>query len=205
MISYFDIRGLQNNQFPRVCNVINEIKKDAQDRMEKSVEALKSQISKIRTGRASPSLLDGINVEYYGSATPLRQIASVVVEDARTLAITVFDRSMTPAIEKAIMASDLGLNPSSAGTIIRVPLPALTEERRKDLIKVVRGDAEQGRVSVRNIRRDANDKVKALLKDKEISEDEERRSQDEIQKLTDHFIKKIDEALASKETELMDF
>ncbi|CDG88556.1 ribosome releasing factor [Xenorhabdus bovienii str. kraussei Quebec] len=205
MISYFDIRGLQNNQFPRVCNVINEIKKDAQDRMEKSVEALKSQISKIRTGRASPSLLDGINVEYYGSATPLRQIASVVVEDARTLAITVFDRSMTPAIEKAIMASDLGLNPSSAGTIIRVPLPALTEERRKDLIKVVRGDAEQGRVSVRNIRRDANDKVKALLKDKEISEDEERRSQDEIQKLTDNFIKKIDEALASKETELMDF
>ncbi|WP_038222253.1 ribosome recycling factor [Xenorhabdus bovienii] len=185
--------------------MINEIKKDAQDRMEKSVEALKSQISKIRTGRASPSLLDGINVEYYGSATPLRQIASVVVEDARTLAITVFDRSMTPAIEKAIMASDLGLNPSSAGTIIRVPLPALTEERRKDLIKVVRGDAEQGRVSVRNIRRDANDKVKALLKDKEISEDEERRSQDEIQKLTDHFIKKIDEALASKETELMDF
>ncbi|MDE1472953.1 ribosome recycling factor [Xenorhabdus bovienii] len=185
--------------------MINEIKKDAQDRMEKSVEALKNQISKVRTGRASPSLLDGISVEYYGSATPLRQIASVVVEDARTLAITVFDRSMTPAIEKAIMASDLGLNPSSAGTIIRVPLPALTEERRKDLIKVVRGDAEQGRVSVRNIRRDANDKVKALLKDKEISEDEERRSQDEIQKLTDNFIKKIDEALASKETELMDF
>ncbi|MDE1478806.1 ribosome recycling factor [Xenorhabdus bovienii] len=185
--------------------MINEIKKDAQDRMEKSVEALKNQISKVRTGRASPSLLDGISVEYYGSATPLRQIASVVVEDARTLAITVFDRSMTPAIEKAIMASDLGLNPSSAGTIIRVPLPALTEERRKDLIKVVRGDAEQGRVSVRNIRRDANDKVKALLKDKEISEDEERRSQDEIQKLTDSFIKKIDEALASKETELMDF
>ncbi|WP_038198323.1 ribosome recycling factor [Xenorhabdus bovienii] len=185
--------------------MINEIKKDAQDRMEKSVEALKNQISKIRTGRASPSLLDGISVDYYGSATPLRQIASVVAEDARTLAITVFDRSMTPAIEKAIMASDLGLNPSSAGTIIRVPLPALTEERRKDLIKVVRGDAEQGRVSVRNIRRDANDKVKALLKDKEISEDEERRSQDEIQKLTDSFIKKIDEALASKETELMDF
>ncbi|MDE9456654.1 ribosome recycling factor [Xenorhabdus bovienii] len=185
--------------------MINEIKKDAQDRMEKSVEALKNQISKVRTGRASPSLLDGISVEYYGSATPLRQIASVVVEDARTLAITVFDRSMTPAIEKAIMASDLGLNPSSAGTIIRVPLPALTEERRKDLIKVVRGDAEQGRVSVRNIRRDANDKVKALLKDKEISEDEERRSQDEIQKLTDSFIKKIDEALVSKETELMDF
>ncbi|MBE8597461.1 ribosome recycling factor [Xenorhabdus sp. BG5] len=185
--------------------MINEIKKDAQDRMEKSVEALKNQISKVRTGRASPSLLDGISVEYYGAATPLRQIANVVAEDARTLAITVFDRSMSAAVEKAIMASDLGLNPSSAGTIIRVPLPPLTEERRKDLIKVVRGEAEQGRVSIRNIRRDANDKVKTLLKDKEISEDEERRSQDEIQKLTDSFIKKIDEALANKETELMDF
>ncbi|MDC9590790.1 ribosome recycling factor [Xenorhabdus sp. XENO-10] len=185
--------------------MINEIKKDAQDRMEKSVEALKNQISKVRTGRASPSLLDGISVEYYGSATPLRQIANVVAEDARTLAITVFDRSMTAAIEKAIMASDLGLNPSSAGTTIRVPLPPLTEERRKDLIKVVRGEAEQGRVSIRNIRRDANDKVKTLLKDKEISEDEERRSQDDVQKLTDSFIKKIDEALANKETELMDF
>ncbi|OTA16650.1 ribosome recycling factor [Xenorhabdus vietnamensis] len=185
--------------------MINEIKKDAQDRMEKSVEALKNQISKVRTGRASPSLLDGISVEYYGAATPLRQIGNVVAEDARTLAITVFDRSMTAAVEKAIMASDLGLNPSSAGTIIRVPLPPLTEERRKDLIKVVRGEAEQGRVSIRNIRRDANDKVKNLLKDKEISEDEERRSQEDIQKLTDSFIKKIDEALANKETELMDF
>ncbi|KER03646.1 ribosome recycling factor [Photorhabdus temperata subsp. temperata Meg1] len=197
--------GLKNNQFPRVCNVINEIKKDAQDRMEKSVEALKSQISKVRTGRASPSLLDGITVEYYGAPTPLRQIANVIAEDARTLAITVFDRTMTPAIEKAIMASDLGLNPSSAGTTIRVPLPALTEERRKDLIKVVRGEAEQGRVSVRNIRRDANDKIKALLKDKEISEDDERRAQDDIQKLTDNFIKKVDEALAKKEEELMEF
>lgn len=185
--------------------MINEIQKDAQDRMEKSVEALKSQISKIRTGRASPSLLDGIMVDYYGSATPLRQLANVTVEDSRTLAISVFDRSMSPAIEKAIMSSDLGLNPSSAGTVIRVPLPALTEERRKDLIKVVRGEAEQGRIAVRNIRRDANDKVKALLKDKEISEDDERRSQDDIQKLTDGYIKKVDEALAQKETELMEF
>ncbi|BBG59874.1 ribosome recycling factor [Providencia rustigianii] len=173
--------------------------------MEKSLEALKSQISKIRTGRASPSLLDGIVVEYYGSATPLRQLANVTVEDSRTLAISVFDRSMSPAIEKAIMASDLGLNPSSAGTVIRVPLPALTEERRKDLIKVVRGEAEQGRIAIRNVRRDANDKVKALLKDKEISEDDERRSQDDIQKLTDSFIKKVDEALAQKEAELMEF
>nr|WP_153674120.1 MULTISPECIES: ribosome recycling factor [Providencia] len=173
--------------------------------MEKSLEAFKSQISKVRTGRASPSLLDGITVEYYGSATPLRQLANVTVEDSRTLAISVFDRSMSPAIEKAIMASDLGLNPSSAGTVIRVPLPPLTEERRKDLIKVVRGDAEQGRIAVRNVRRDANDKVKALLKDKEISEDDERRSQDDIQKLTDSYIKKVDEALAQKEAELMEF
>nr|WP_225622425.1 ribosome recycling factor [Musicola keenii] len=173
--------------------------------MDKCVEAFKSQIGKIRTGRASPSLLDGIHVEYYGSATPLRQLANIVVEDARTLAVTVFDRTMGPAVEKAIMASDLGLNPMSAGTVIRVPLPPLTEERRKDLIKVVRGDAEQGRVSVRNVRRDANDKLKVLLKDKTISEDEERRAQDEIQKLTDSFIKKVDAALADKEKELMDF
>ncbi|EJD6376153.1 MULTISPECIES: ribosome recycling factor [Providencia] len=185
--------------------MINEIQKDAQDRMEKSLEAFKNQISKVRTGRASPSLLDGITVEYYGSATPLRQLANVTVEDSRTLAISVFDRSMSPAIEKAIMASDLGLNPSSAGTVIRVPLPPLTEERRKDLIKVVRGEAEQGRIAVRNVRRDANDKVKALLKDKEISEDDERRSQDDIQKLTDNYIKKVDEALAQKEAELMEF
>lgn len=185
--------------------MINEIQKDAQDRMEKSLEAFKNQISKVRTGRASPSLLDGITVEYYGSETPLRQLANVTVEDSRTLAISVFDRSMSPAIEKAIMASDLGLNPSSAGTVIRVPLPPLTEERRKDLIKVVRGEAEQGRIAVRNVRRDANDKVKALLKDKEISEDDERRSQDEIQKLTDSYIKKVDESLAQKETELMEF
>ena len=183
----------------------NEIRKDAETRMDKCVEAFKNQISKIRTGRASPSILDGIQVEYYGSATPLRQVANVVVEDSRTLAISVFDRSLGPAVEKAIMASDLGLNPSSAGTVIRVPLPPLTEERRKDLIKVVRGEAEQGRVSVRNVRRDANDKLKALLKDKAISEDEERRAQDDVQKLTDNFIKKVDVALAEKEAELMEF
>ncbi|MDW8844846.1 ribosome recycling factor [Erwinia sp. P7711] len=185
--------------------MINEIRKDAETRMDKCVEAFKNTIGKIRTGRASPSILDGIMVDYYGSSTPLRQLASVTVEDSRTLKINVFDRSISAAVEKAIMTSDLGLNPSSAGTDIRVPLPALTEERRKDLIKIVRGEAEQGRVSVRNVRRDANDKVKALLKDKEISEDEERRSQDDIQKMTDLFIKKVDTALAEKETELMDF
>lgn len=185
--------------------MINEIRKDADSRMEKSVEAFKSQISKIRTGRASPSILDGIMVEYYGSATPLRQLASVTVEDSRTLAINLFDRSLGAAVEKAIMSSDLGLNPNSAGSVIRVPLPALTEERRKDLIKVVRGEAEQGRVAVRNVRRDANDKVKALLKDKEVSEDEDRRSQDDIQKMTDAYIKLLDSSLADKEKELMDF
>lgn len=185
--------------------MIKTIKDEAQQRMEKSVEALKNQISKIRTGRAHPSLLDGIHVEYYGAATPLRQLANVVAEDARTLAITVFDRSLISAVEKAIMASDLGLNPASAGTVIRVPLPPLTEERRRDLTKIVRAEAEQGRVAVRNIRRDANDKIKALLKEKEISENDERKAQDEIQKLTDLYVKKVDEALAEKEKELMDF
>ncbi|MGD8108180.1 ribosome recycling factor [Pantoea sp. FN0302] len=185
--------------------MINDIKKDADTRMEKCVEAFKNNIGKVRTGRASPALLDGIVVEYYGTPTPLRQLANVTVEDSRTLKINVFDRSLSQAVEKAIMSSDLGLNPSSAGTDIRVPLPALTEERRKDLIKVVRGEAEQGRVSVRNVRRDANDKIKALLKDKAIGEDEERRAQDEVQKMTDAWIKKLDAALAEKETELMDF
>ncbi|QLB12741.1 ribosome recycling factor [Bisgaardia hudsonensis] len=185
--------------------MINEIKKDAQSRMEKSVEAFRDHISKIRTGRAQPSLLDAIQVEYYGSPTPLRQLANVVAEDARTLAVTVFDRSLIGAVEKAILTSDLGLNPSSAGTTIRVPLPPLTEERRRDLIKIVKAEAEQGKVSVRNVRRDANDQIKALLKDKEISEDEERKAQDEIQKITDVFIKKVDEVFADKEKELLDF
>ncbi len=178
--------------------MISDIRKDAEVRMEKCVEAFKTQISKVRTGRASPSLLDGIVVEYYGTLTPLRQLASVTVEDSRTLKINVFDRSMGPAVEKAIMASDLGLNPSSAGTDICVPLPPLTEERRKDLTKIVRGEAEQARVAVRNVRRDANDKVKALLKDKAISEDDDRRSQEEVQKMTDAAIKKVDAALADK-------
>lgn len=173
--------------------------------MDKSVEALKNNLSKVRTGRAHPSLLSGISVEYYGAATPLNQVANVVAEDARTLAITVFDkRTNSKKLKKAIMMSDLGLNPMSAGTIIRVPLPPLTEERRKDLVKIVRGEAEGGRVAVRNIRRDANNDLKALLKDKEISEDEDRKAQEEIQKLTDVAVKKIDEVLAAKEKELME-
>ncbi len=185
--------------------VINDIKKDAQIRMDKCIEVFKTHIAKIRTGRAHPSLLDGIQVEYYGSATPLRQVANVVAEDSRTLAITVFDRTLSAAVEKAIMTSDLGLNPASAGTVIRVPLPPLTEERRKELTKLVRAEAENGRVSIRNVRRDANDKLKSLLKDKTISEDEERKAQDDIQKLTDSEIKKLDVILADKEQELMAF
>ncbi|ELH0896089.1 ribosome recycling factor [Vibrio fluvialis] len=184
--------------------MIYEIKKDAQERMDKSVEALKNNLQKVRTGRAHPSLLSGISVEYYGAPTPLNQIANVVAEDARTLAITVFDKELTPKVEKAILMSDLGLNPMSAGTVIRVPLPPLTEERRKDLVKIVRGEAEGGRVAVRNIRRDANSDLKALLKDKEISEDDEHKAQDEIQKLTDAAVKRIDEVLAAKEKELME-
>lgn len=184
--------------------MINDIITDSKVRMEKSVEALKVQLTKVRTGRAHPSLLDGISVSYYGADTPLRQVANVSIDDARTLAITVFDKSMTAAVEKAIMASDLGLNPMSAGTIIRVPLPALTEERRKSLVKLVRGEAENGRIAVRNIRRDANADLKTLQKDKEISEDDERRAAEEIQKITDLFVKKIDEVLADKEKELME-
>jgi ribosome recycling factor len=184
--------------------VINDILKDAKSRMEKSVDALKSQLSKIRTGRAHPSLLDGIHVSYYGADTPLRQCANVSVEDARTLMITVFDKSLIQAVEKAILSSDLGLNPVTAGTAMRIPLPPLTEERRRDLVKVVRGEAEGARVAVRNIRRDANADLKALLKEKEISEDDERRASDETQKLTDMYVKKVDEVLAAKEKELME-
>ena len=184
--------------------MINDIKTDAKTRMEKSVEALKTQMNKVRTGRAHPSLLDTIHVDYYGASTPLNQLANITTEDSRTLAVTVFDRSMIQAVEKAIMTSDLGLNPSSAGAMIRIPLPPLTEERRKDLIKVVRNEAEQGRVAIRNIRRDANSSLKALLKEKEISEDDDRRAQDDVQKLTDLYIKLVDDALAAKEKELME-
>ncbi|WP_375055472.1 ribosome recycling factor [Zobellella sp. DQSA1] len=184
--------------------MINEIKNSAKVRMEKSVEALKTQMNKVRTGRAHPSLLDTIYVDYYGTSTQLKQVGNITTEDSRTLAVTVFDRSMIQAVEKAIMSSDLGLNPASAGTTIRIPLPPLNEERRKDLIKVVRHEAEQGRVAIRNIRRDANGDLKALLKDKEISEDDDRRAQDDIQKLTDLYIKLVDEALTAKEKELME-
>lgn len=184
--------------------MIDEINDDAKQRMEKSIAALKGQFAKIRTGRAHPSLLDTITVSYYGAETPLKQLANVIAEDSRTLALTVFDKSTTQAVEKAIMQSDLGLNPMSAGTIIRIPMPPLTEERRKDLIRVVRAEAEQGRVSIRNIRRDANSDIKELLKEKEVSEDESRRGEEDIQKLTDGFVKQVDALLADKEKELLE-
>ena len=184
--------------------MIDEIELDAEQRMEKSIVALKGQFSKIRTGRAHPSLLDSINVSYYGADTPLRQLANVVAEDNRTLALTVFDKSAIQADEKAIMQSDLGLNPMSAGAIVRIPMPPLTEERRKDLIKVVRAEAEQGRVAIRNVRRDANSDIKELLKEKEISEDESRAGEENIQTLTNTFVKQVDSLLADKEKELME-
>ncbi|QIK37306.1 ribosome recycling factor [Caldichromatium japonicum] len=183
--------------------MIEDIKKDAADRMAKSVEALTHELAKIRTGRAHPSLLDHLTVSYYGSEVPLRQVANISAEDARTLLVTPWDRNMVQAVEKAIMQSDLGLNPNTAGTAIRVPMPPLTEERRRDLIKVARNEAEQARVAIRNIRRDANHHLKELVKDKLISEDDERRAQELIQKLTDQYIKEIDTVLAEKEQDLM--
>ncbi|MBU3826616.1 MAG: ribosome recycling factor [Candidatus Anaerobiospirillum merdipullorum] len=183
--------------------MVNEVKQQANERMQKALDSLVSRLSKIRTGRAQPGLLDGIMVDYYGSATPLRQVAQVNVEDARTLKLTVFDRNAIKEVERAIQKSDLGLNPVTAGTDIRVPLPPLTEDRRKELVKVVRGEAEQTRVEIRNIRRDANDQLKKMQKDKSISEDEQRTGEEQVQKLTDSFVKKCDEILSGKEKELM--
>lgn len=183
--------------------MINDIKKDAQTRMHKTVESLGQAFAKIRTGRAHPSILESITVPYYGVDTPLNQAANITVEDARTLVVTVFDKSMAQAVEKAIMTSDLGLNPASAGTVIRVPMPPLTEETRKGYTKQARAEAENARVAVRNIRRDAITQLKDLLKDKEISEDEDRRAQDDIQKITDKFVAEVDKALEQKETDLM--
>ncbi len=184
--------------------MINEIKDDAKTRMGKSIEALKLQLNKIRTGRAHTSLLDNITVEYYGVDSPLSQVGNVTTPDARTIAITVFDKTMISAVEKAIMKSDLGLNPSSQGTLIRIPLPPLTEERRRDLVKVVGGEIEAGKVAIRNIRRDANSDIKSLNKEKEISDDEARNGEEDIQKITNEFIKQADELAASKEKELME-
>ena len=183
--------------------MINEIKQEAQERMKKTLESLDHAFAKIRTGRAHPSILDSVMVSYYGTDTPLRQVANVIAEDSRTLALTVFDKSMIQAVEKAIMTSDLGLNPATAGTTIRVPMPALTEETRKGFTKQARAEAENARVAVRNIRRDALAQLKDLVKEKEISEDDERRAADDVQKLTDKFVGEVDKALETKEKDLM--
>lgn len=183
--------------------MINDIHQEASSRMKKSVEALKHELSKIRTGRAHPSLLDQITVSYYGVETPLKQVANVAVEDSRTLTVTPYERNTVQAVEKAIMASDLGLNPATTGTVIRIPLPPLTEARRRDLIKVVRHEAENGRVAIRNIRRDANADIKEALKEKMISEDDARNAEEKIQKLTDQFIKELDKLLEEKEADLL--
>lgn len=184
--------------------MLDDIKQDAGERMAKSVASLKQELTKLRTGRAHTSLLDHITVEYYGSQVPLSQVSNLGVEDSRTLIVTPWEKDLVPVIEKAIMTSDLGLNPISAGTVIRVPLPALTEERRKDMIRVVRHEAEGGRIAVRNIRRDALGDVKDLLKEKMIGEDDEHRAHDEIQTITDKYIAEIDQVLAGKENELME-
>lgn len=184
--------------------MINEIKDDAKIRMDKALNALESAFKKIRTGRAHPSILEGVTVDYYGSPTPLQQLANIGVDDGRTLVVTPWEAKIAPDIERAIMKSDLGLNPSSAGAVIRVPMPALTEETRKGFIKQARHEAEQARVSIRNVRRDANGQLKDLIKDKEISEDDERRAQDVVQKITDQHTADVELKLKSKEADLME-
>ena len=184
--------------------MLQEIKKDAAERMVKSIDALRNELKKLRTGRAHTSLLDHITVEYYGSPVPLSQVANIGVEDSRTLTITPWERTMVQAVEKAVMTSDLGLNPNTAGTVIRVPLPPLTEERRRDMGKVVRHEGENAKVAIRNIRRDALHTVKELLKEKEISEDDDRRAHEEIQQLTDKHIAIVDKVVEEKEQELLE-
>lgn len=183
--------------------MISDIKKSAEDRMRKSIEALKTEFSKVRTGRAHAGILDHVKVEYYGSLVPVSHVANVSVLDAHTLGVTPWEKKMAQTIEKAIRDSDLGLNPACVGDLIRVPIPPMTEERRKELVKVVRSEAEAAKVAVRNIRRDAIAQLKELLKNREISEDEERRAQDEVQKITDRHIAEIDKLLSNKEKDLM--
>ena len=183
--------------------MFDEIKKDANERMTKCIVSLREHFKRMRTGRANVGLLDGLHVEYYGADMPLNQVANVAVEDARTLTITPWDKSMVPAIEKAILKSDLGLTPATAGSVIRLPLPAMTEERRKELTKVARHEAENARVAVRSVRRDLMNELKDMLKEKLLSEDDDRRAQDEVQKLTDHYVAEIDSILAEKEKELL--
>ena len=184
--------------------MIDDILKDAKLRMGKSVDSLDHELSRLRTGRAHPSLLENVKVDYYGAESSLNQVANINTEDARTLTVTPWEQSMVPAVEKAIINADLGLNPNTAGTVIRVPVPPMTEERRRDMVKLVRGEAEGARVAIRNIRRDANNDLKELEKEKEISKDDLRRSEEQVQKVTDAAIKQVDEVLAKKEADLME-
>ncbi len=184
--------------------MIEEILSDAQTRMNKSVDSLRTELTKIRTGRAHPSLLDQIKVDYYGTDTAINQVANVTVEDSRTLAVAPWEKQMVAVVEKAIMNSGLGLNPSTAGNLIRIPMPPLTEERRRELVKVVKGEGENAKIAIRNIRRDANSDFKDLLKEKDISEDESRQAEDNIQKYTNKFVSSVDEVIAVKEKELME-
>jgi len=183
--------------------MINEIKQDTKQRMQKSIEALQSDFAKIRTGRASPGILEHVMVNYYGTETPLSHVAKINVADAKMLTVTPWEKKLIPDIEKAILNANLGLNPVTSGDIIRVPMPPMTEERRREMSKLARQEAENAKVAIRNIRRDANQHLKDLLKQKEVSEDDDRRAQDEIQKITDEFISKVDEHLSSKEKDLM--
>lgn len=183
--------------------MISELRKSTEDRMKKSLDALKNDLQKVRTGRAHTGLLDHIQVDYYGSMVPLSQVANVTLVDARTIGVQPWEKKMVPVVEKAIRDSDLGLNPATMGELVRVPMPALTEERRKELIKVVRGESENAKVAVRNLRRDANTALKDAVKAKTISEDDERRAQDDVQKLTDRYVAEIDKMLAAKEAELL--
>jgi ribosome recycling factor len=183
--------------------MINDVKKSAEQKMGKSVEALKADLGKVRTGRAHTGLLDHIQVDYYGAMMPLSQVANVTLADARTIGVQPWEKKMIPVVEKAIRDSDLGLNPATSGDLIRIPMPALTEERRRELTKVVHKDAENARIAVRNIRRDANEQLKKLLKDKQCSEDDERHAQVDVQKLTDRFIAEIDKVMHAKEADLM--
>ena len=185
--------------------MIQNIQKNSQIRMGKTLDSLTTELAKIRTGRAHPSLLEHVQVDYYGSSVPISQAASVSIEDARTLAVTAWDKTMVQTLEKAIMKSDLGLNPVTAGTIIRIPLPPLTEERRVSLGKIVHNEGENAKIAIRNIRRDANNHIKELLKNKEISEDDDHRAEQEIQKTTDKHVEQVDEIVAVKEQELMEF
>lgn len=183
--------------------MIDDILEDAEQRMQKSIESMRSEMAKIRTGRASPAIIEHLTVDYYGTSTPLNQVSNITVQDARTLALQPWEKQMIPVVEKAIMEANLGLNPMTSGNLIRIPMPPLTEERRKEMVKIAAADGESGKVAVRNIRRDANSECKTLLHDKDISEDEERNAQDRIQKLTDKFVAEIDAIVADKEVEIL--